>query len=232
MLLLKIKSPLLVVNWFQIVSLCEESQVRISLSFYIKYCELISNCIFMWGITSTEQELHSWLELWIDFKLYLYVRNHKNIGSILVNFTVVNWFQIVSLCEESQVYHFFMFYVSGCELISNCIFMWGITRMMMINEVFSTLWIDFKLYLYVRNHKSKINSYIKGSVVNWFQIVSLCEESQEELGIRFPVASCELISNCIFMWGITRRIKSALNIKALWIDFKLYLYVRNHKGSI
>ena len=166
------------VSWFQIVFLCEESQVRISLSFYIKYCELISNCIFMWGITSRFSSLTAIWLLWIDFKLYLYVRNHKKVSLHHYFVFVVNWFQIVSLCEESQVYKEALQVHDSCELISNCIFMWGITRLINRLSKISTLWIDFKLYLYVRNHKWGLQYHVLQLVVNWFQIVSLCEESQ------------------------------------------------------
>ena len=166
-------------NWFQIVSLCEESQACLSQYLHCTRCELISNCIFMWGITSVLLIYLSHHLLWIDFKLYLYVRNHKFKLEPLHMANVVNWFQIVSLCEESQEKGTKENHYKSCELISNCIFMWGITSIIKHLSYLERLWIDFKLYLYVRNHKGWKETSSTRQVVNWFQIVSLCEESQE-----------------------------------------------------
>ena len=191
-------------NWFQIVSLCEESQACLHVFFAKLCCELISNCIFMWGITRQTSVCFSAGWLWIDFKLYLYVRNHKFLMLFKHFMVVVNWFQIVSLCEESQVPVKNKSTKSRCELISNCIFMWGITSRVCYIYMVRWLWIDFKLYIYVRNHKMSFRVWEYSYVVNWFQIVYLCEESQVLFVLGKKTACCELISNCIFMWGITR----------------------------
>ena len=140
--------------------------------------------------------------LWIDFKLYFYVSNHMNYHTKMQWTTVVNWFQIVFLCEQS---HEFTRYRKGCfscelisncifmwaitwsqnvtwlywccELISNCIFMWAITCNGLTNLHNNPLWIDFKLYFYVSNHMVDESHCLGAFVVNWFQIVFLCEQS-------------------------------------------------------
>ena len=165
-------------NWFQIVFLREDSQAVHKNSTQTRRCELISNCIFTWGFTSV-----TWLDstnmmLWIDFKLYFYVRIHKNMFCPVCCFGVVNWFQIVFLREASQDVNCVKHIDSCCELISNCIFTWGFTSSTPATVSVSVLWIDFKLYFYVRIHKIAVRHFHLFIVVNWFQIVFLREDSQ------------------------------------------------------
>ena len=141
--------------------------------------------------------------LWIDFKLYFYVRIHKNGILLCLSNGVVNWFQIVFLREDSQVLLASLILVTGCELISNCIFTWGFTSRKPLVFYRHELWIDFKLYFYVRIHKSADPINWDNSVVNWFQIVFLREDSQEQFSRIIQNFCCELISNCIFTWGFT-----------------------------
>jgi len=142
---------------------------------------------------------------------------------------VVNWFQIVFLREDSQVALNNLGIKVGCELISNCIFTWGFTRRKRYDIGRGRLWIDFKLYFYVRIHKEYQIRVSDHSVVNWFQIVFLREDSQVYTLFNPQTLCCELISNCIFTWGFTRRFVYGLKAIVLWIDFKLYFYVRIHK---
>ena len=147
--------------------------------------------------------VYSCIPLWIDFKLYFYVSNHKISWcyksfdyvvnwfqivflreqsqvnqSIAESLSVVNWFQIVFLREQSQETKKRSINSNCCELISNCIFTWAITSASHLLNFFCLLWIDFKLYFYVSNHKQKrMNRYFQ-IVVNWFQIVFLREQSQ------------------------------------------------------
>ena len=141
--------------------------------------------------------------LWIDFKLYFYVRTHKSLFPMGMVYSVVNWFQIVFLREDSQVFACVDFLKWCCELISNCIFTWGLTRKDNKQKGTLVLWIDFKLYFYVRTHKGLSTSTLDGIVVNWFQIVFLREDSQGSVYVYVILPCCELISNCIFTWGLT-----------------------------
>jgi len=119
-----------------------------------------------------------------------------------------------------------------CELISNCIFTWAITRGIEYLPRYYLLWIDFKLYFYVSNHKNGKRSKNCRAVVNWFQIVFLREQSQVLYDRHKNSRCCELISNCIFTWAITRVFEALKKEAVLWIDFKLYFYVSNHKYHI
>ena len=135
--------------------------------------------------------------------MYFYVSNHKLFNWIQNKFKVVNWFQIVFLREQSQDSVYFLLCNPCCELISNCIFTWAITRQfqfhylhlrceLISNCIFTwaitspwyatalawLLWIDFKLYFYVSNHKHIFWREYNALVVNWFQIVFLREQSQ------------------------------------------------------
>ena len=190
-------------NWFQIVFLREDSQVVPSNTKPLGSCELISNCIFTWGFTSTKKAGKSIVRLWIDFKLYFYVRIHKLFNMWNLVITVVNWFQIVFLREDSQGNEYDFLAGVSCELISNCIFTWGFTSFNKSNNYINELWIDFKLYFYVRIHKLCVLQKTTYIVVNWFQIVFLREDSQERLLTTPAAIGCELISNCIFTWGFT-----------------------------
>ena len=143
-------------------------------------------------------------QLWIDFKLYFYVRIHKLIQFLELRGRVVNWFQIVFLREDSQDSVCNFWFASSCELISNCIFTWGFTSLKNLTMPQIGLWIDFKLYFYVRIHKGRVHYKNTVKVVNWFQIVFLREDSQVELFYYRYLQGCELISNCIFTWGFTR----------------------------
>ena len=192
-------------------------------------CELISNCIFTWGFTRVIFPLFTNTGLWIDFKLYFYVRIHKFEFRISDIRNVVNWFQIVFLREDSQVFQYQKEFPASCELISNCIFTWGFTSCFSFVIKILMLWIDFKLYFYVRIHKLRLVLCQLRRVVNWFQIVFLREDSQDRCSLLQKLACCELISNCIFTWGFTRDVGSSGALLPLWIDFKLYFYVRIHK---
>ena len=218
-----------VVNWFQIVFLREDSQVRCLWKARLKGCELISNCIFTWGLTRALLRRIAVAELWIDFKLYFYVRTHKHCFVFSNCVLVVNWFQIVFLREDSQEETETTRSLYCCELISNCIFTWGLTRWFFKIFRKKMLWIDFKLYFYVRTHKKEFYIYGVSFVVNWFQIVFLREDSQVPKNRHWKMSCCELISNCIFTWGLTRRWFLWIRRLLLWIDFKLYFYVRTHK---
>ena len=222
---------LLVVNWFQIVFLREDSQVFSLKTQTYKGCELISNCIFTWGLTSKPLQLICCVWLWIDFKLYFYVRTHKRLLVRKFERLVVNWFQIVFLREDSQETNPLTLVFPCCELISNCIFTWGLTRRVPRVNVNFVLWIDFKLYFYVRTHKVLLSILNGCFVVNWFQIVFLREDSQVTCLASLTHKCCELISNCIFTWGLTRDGKHIFKTIELWIDFKLYFYVRTHKHN-
>ena len=190
---------------------------------------MISNCIFTWGFTSPTKDANKDPLLWIDFKLYFYVRIHKSKKLHLFTSIVVNWFQIVFLREDSQESLYFYTNHNRCELISNCIFTWGFTRVSEAVSLIYKLWIDFKLYFYVRIHKVFSLRVVKSPVVNWFQIVFLREDSQEKNNYYYKPECCELISNCIFTWGFTSFFKKCFTGIKLWIDFKLYFYVRIHK---
>ena len=141
---------------------------------------MISNCIFTWAITREGVWVTPDVVLWIDFKLYFYVSNHKITTLAYIFYFVVNWFQIVFLREQSQGRCANSFRYSSCELISNCIFTWAITSLNLSTPYCIQLWIDFKLYFYVSNHKANQRAFRDAGVVNWFQIVFLREQSQEK----------------------------------------------------
>ncbi len=218
-----------VVNCFQFVFLREESQVIMNWRKIITCCELLSICIFAWGITSDNKTIAVTIMLWIAFNLYFCVRNHKWSWKFYNGTLVVNCFQFVFLREESQVIEKAKKIQECCELLSICIFAWGITRDVSINFSLLLLWIAFNLYFCVRNHKMRLNLMLWICVVNCFQFVFLREESQGYCLSELWKLCCELLSICIFAWGITRWCVDNPLIEVLWIAFNLYFCVRNHK---
>ena len=165
-------------NWIQIVFLREDSQEEQKIDELARGCELNSNCIFTWGFTRKMNLFQTMLWLWIEFKLYFYVRIHKLSSCLDFLNHVVNWIQIVFLREDSQGWNAWICKVKSCELNSNCIFTWGFTRNSQNRNSGTKLWIEFKLYFYVRIHKNITYALPFLYVVNWIQIVFLREDSQ------------------------------------------------------
>ena len=135
-------------NCFQIVSLIYWWQLR-ELRFDIQNCcELLSNCIFdllMTTIVEFRKQQHL---LWIAFKLYLWFIDDNCTNRKWRSRMVVNCFQIVSLIYWWQLCHSLPFYVSSCELLSNCIFDLLMTTKTNVQSTWLRLWIAFKLYLW------------------------------------------------------------------------------------
>ena len=144
-------------------------------------CELLSNCIFIGFI---DNQVSGWrfygtvvncfqivflsgslttmklmalvsLLLWIAFKLYFYR---------------VHW----------QLRGFNKTFTSGCELLSNCIFIGFIDNNRSYFPCVSMLWIAFKLYFYRVHWQPTRSHWLSGT-------------------------GCELLSNCIFIGFIDNR---------------------------
>ena len=167
-----------VVNCFQIVSLTLEPQLLNSNHSITSGCELLSDCIFDIGTTTSIFWAMRLAELWIAFRLYLWHWNHNQRFSFLRRSLVVNCFQIVSLTLEPQLYHAERHYSIRCELLSDCIFDIGTTTGRFRCFLSGLLWIAFRLYLWHWNHNSVESEHKKEQVVNCFQIVSLTLEPQ------------------------------------------------------
>ena len=146
-----------VVNWFQNCIFREESQDMFWRPIEIVSCELISKLYFSWGITRNEEYLNTIEELWIDFKIVFFVRNHKFECVTVKPPCVVNWFQNCIFREESQESSAFAFLSLCCELISKLYFSWGITSLYFFVVNIFVLWIDFKIVFFVRNHKQFVH---------------------------------------------------------------------------
>ena len=200
---------IIVVNWFQIVSLSYwlstnknsrngtttlwigfklylcliDYQLYNVLPSKIAGCELVSNCIFVLLIINFAPNFCTNCKLWIGFKLYLCLIDYQQ---QLMEF-------IIPQC---------------CELVSNCIFV-----LLIINLQMRLFWTF--------------------QVVNWFQIVSLSYwlstlyccwlpnsllwigfklylcliDYQLEVNDGWTLWGCELVSNCIFVLLIINTVR-------------------------
>jgi len=221
----------IVVNCFQIVSLTLEPQQSGASFFISDSCELLSDCIFDIGTTTTIWTTPNALLLWIAFRLYLWHWNHNILFVVPECLLVVNCFQIVSLTLEPQQFAYGNSEGRSCELLSDCIFDIGTTTLLPFCCVFDELWIAFRLYLWHWNHNMKPGFISLRIVVNCFQIVSLTLEPQQLRRQGSSLIGCELLSDCIFDIGTTTVCFGRTGSLQLWIAFRLYLWHWNHNQN-
>ena len=117
-------------------------------------CELLSDCIFdLLNTTSTSTAARR-LRLWIAFRLYLWLIEHNLMAIEKKADGVVNCFQIVSLTYWTQLGYENNEATMRCELLSDCIFDLLNTTHGGRGERQQTLWIAFRLYLWLIEHNS------------------------------------------------------------------------------
>ncbi len=187
-----------VVNCFQIVSLTYWSQLPEKTVHFLTGCELLSDCIFDILVTTWVTFLKSKPMLWIAFRLYLWHIGHNHTLGCTWRTGVVNCFQIVSLTYWSQLIALPLYFLSRCELLSDCIFDILVTTNDASPSIRSLLWIAFRLYLWHIGHNFYTINLMIHHVVNCFQIVSLTYWSQHYWEWLLVWLSCELLSDCIF----------------------------------
>ncbi len=141
--------------------------------------------------------------LWIDYILYFYARLYSaQLASVHV-LRVVNWLHFVFLCPALQLRGLKLQFVTGCELITFCIFMPGFTANFSVESCQLALWIDYILYFYARLYSAYICVVLRSLVVNWLHFVFLCPALQPCQRFQRIAHRCELITFCIFMPGFT-----------------------------
>ena len=229
-LLLAIYGYFAVVNCFQIVSLTYWTQPSANFPDTINSCELLSDCIFDLLNTTSSQAGNWMLPLWIAFRLYLWLIEHNRSLKGRMWLTVVNCFQIVSLTYWTQPFFVFSMFFIGCELLSDCIFDLLNTTSAYGCWLAPPLWIAFRLYLWLIEHNKHEHGSETVEVVNCFQIVSLTYWTQLNGDWEESGRGCELLSDCIFDLLNTTRIWKQRSYHALWIAFRLYLWLIEHNA--
>ena len=141
-----------VVNCFQIVSLTYWTQPSGEKITEREGCELLSDCIFDLLNTATANGLSLSIQLWIAFRLYLWLIEHSLIRPFQMLLQVVNCFQIVSLTYWTQLTLSSSLLFSSCELLSDCIFDLLNTARWDERWSYIKLWIAFRLYLWLIEH--------------------------------------------------------------------------------
>ena len=163
-------------------------------------------------------------KLWIDYILYFYAWLYSSLHRRKSQYSVVNWLHFVFLCLALQPLSSFSVQLTGCELITFCIFMPGFTALNSPIRKISMLWIDYILYFYAWLYSVILPSLIAFSVVNWLHFVFLCLALQRGKPGNRADGRCELITFCIFMPGFTAFRRATPWKNSLWIDYILYFY--------
>ena len=115
-------------------------------------CELLSDCIFDLLNTALARETSRTTPLWIAFRLYLWLIEHSFPKPLQTLQRVVNCFQIVSLTYWTQRRVEILAQAVRCELLSDCIFDLLNTAIVCIRCLYGSLWIAFRLYLWLIEH--------------------------------------------------------------------------------
>ena len=140
----------------------------------------------------------------------------------------MNCFQIVSLTYWTQQCMQKVYLWRRCELLSDCIFDLLNTATLYRYQHPKSLWIAFRLYLWLIEHSHKSINSTFHYVVNCFQIVSLTYWTQRRTGRGDNLRCCELLSDCIFdLLNTADKFCLELNSE-LWIAFRLYLWLIEH----
>ena len=168
------------------------------------------------------------MQLWIAFDLYLWNIEHNTDEQLKSMDAVVNCFRFVSLKYWTQLPSGHIGKVSGCELLSICIFEILNTTLSVTGCILIVLWIAFDLYLWNIEHNTRARQYTATHVVNCFRFVSLKYWTQPGISSVTFNSSCELLSICIFEILNTTGFCTAVKVGWLWIAFDLYLWNIEH----
>ena len=180
-----------VVIWFRLVSLNDWKQLCWCKISVICSCDLISSCIFEWLKTTSIKKSTPKSMLWFDFVLYLWMIENNSGGGLIALPTVVIWFRLVSLNDWKQHDINLHFVISGCDLISSCIFEWLKTTFDIKAIAAQGLWFDFVLYLWMIENNSDI--HLPYHDMLWFDFVLYLWMIENNPVIRINKANCVVI---------------------------------------
>ena len=94
--------------------------------------------------------------------------------------------------------------------------------------LFSSLWITFKICIFLTSNNYLLRLQEVSEVVNYFQNLYFCDLKQRQ---RTPISyygGCELLSKFVSLWlPTTVYIKSSISL-LLWITFKICIFVTSN----
>ena len=164
-------------------------------------------------------------QLWVTFKICIFViwNNGSELQYLIM--VVVNYFQNLYLCDFQQRENEAINIDSCCELLSKFVSLWSPTTVVFWIICIFVLWITFKICIFVisnnttqfafvsskvvscfqiRNFVTPNNAVASRSpspdVVNYFQNLYLCDFQQLYRAMPMLYACCELLSKFVSLW--------------------------------
>ena len=137
----------------------------------------------------------------------------------------MNYLQNLYLCDFQQPSNDFTNELRSCELLSKFVPLWFPTTKGYKDLNESLLWITFKICTFVISNNPQHHWWCSGGVVNYFQNLYLCDFQQRRVASWGIPPSCELLSKFVSLWLPTTKMGSYANTLALWITFKICIFV-------
>ena len=91
-----------------------------------------------------------------------------------------------------------------------------------------SLWITFKICIFVTSNNPNQWRYRKTQVVNYFQNLYLCDFQQQKKKQNINETSCELLSKFVSLWLPTTFGLFFCSCNRLWITFKICIFVTSN----
>ena len=165
------------------------------------------------------------MQLWITFKICIFVISNNSVGAPHWCTSVVNYFQNLYLCDLKQLTSKGLPVCIRCELLSKFVSLWLPTAggKFLTQEV--GLWITFKICIFVISNNN-INKLLRRlSVVNYFQNLYLFDFQQQRDNKSLVSRRCELLSKFVSLWFPTTNAGADFWAILLWITFKICIFV-------
>ena len=141
-----------VVNYFQNLYLCDSQQLVRSCAVKACSCELLSKFVSLWLPTTSIPEKRCTQELWITFKICIFVIFNNLYWPLRIANWVVNYFQNLYLCDWEQPAISIHTLAYSCELLSKFVSLWLRTTGTGSSFADNTLWITFKICIFVTSN--------------------------------------------------------------------------------
>ena len=118
--------------------------------------------------------------MWITFKICIFVTSNNRTDTRVLRLYVVNYFQNLYLCDFQQQCCGWKPSKIGCELLSKFVSLWLPTTTLDFFYCIFTLWITFKICIFVTSNNFKKFVVPLHYVVNYFQNLYLCDFQQPQ----------------------------------------------------
>ena len=220
-----------VVNYFQNLYLCDFQQPYSQADNGQNSCELLSKFVSLWFPTTPEMPFLRSSQLWITFKICIFVTSNNCAMHKAVIRWVVNYFQNLYLCDFKQHRVVSEHIRIRCELLSKFVSLWLQTTGRDIVANAGLLWITFKICIFVIFNNNSLGVRLFSIVVNYFQNLYLCDLKQHHLWKGSLWQRCELLSKFVSLWLPTTHFKGEFSNYELWITFKICIFVTPNNST-